>query len=111
MAEPIITWNLFVANLVIPLCLLILWGAIKRQFEKKDAKDKQIDELKEAIVTTWRDKFDATLCGVKVSMDDIKAVLHKLDNDKVTWDHCNERRRQEDQAMREIEVRLRMGGI
>lgn len=125
MPDMVWTWNVLIANFVIPLCLLILWGAIKRQFSERDKKDDRIsaliaekevekerhlaevDAIKQKDISMWRKNFSETQCAIKVALDRVEASLHE----KVPWDHCNERRREEDQTMKEIEIRLRMGGI
>ena len=114
MPDMVWTWNVLIANFVIPLCLLILWGAIKRQFSERDKKDDRILELmkeKEQVKATdileWRRRFGETQCDIKLSLDRLEESLHK----KVPWDHCNERRKVRDQETIRIEDRMRAGGI
>lgn len=104
--EPLITWNLLVSNLVIPLCLLILWGGIKRQFVQKDAKDKQIEELKDAAIKEWRLKFDTTLCSVKGTVDEIKEDMHR----KVPFPYCEDREREIRGILHDHDRRIREVG-
>jgi flagellar biosynthesis/type III secretory pathway M-ring protein FliF/YscJ len=79
------TWNLLVSNLFIPLCLALLWFGIKRQFEKKDAKDKLIEDMKESAILEWRTRFSTNQCAIKEKLEDMSKDL----NDKVDWTHCN----------------------
>jgi hypothetical protein len=103
MNEPIITWNLFVVNLIVPLCLLILWGAIKRQFEKKDAKDKLIEEMKESAISEWRTRFSTTQCQIKEKLDSMSKDL----NNKVDWQFCHEKESDISRQIERIEDRIR----
>lgn len=125
MPDMVWTWNVLIANFVIPLCLLILWGAIKRQFAERDKKDDRIsallaekevekdrhlaevDAIKQKDISMWRKNFSETQCAIKVALDRVEASLQ----DKVTWDHCNERRKVRDQETIRFEDRLRAGGI
>ena len=114
MPDMVWTWNVLIGNFVMPLCLLVLWGAIKRQFSERDKKDDRIAELmkekeqvKTAEVLEWRRRFSETQCAIKLSLDRLEEGLHE----KVTWDHCNERRKVRDQETIRFEDRMRAGGI
>jgi hypothetical protein len=85
---------LILTLMVMPLCVLLLWGAIKRQFVDRDKKDDRISNLleqresvKEAAIHEWRERFSRTQDCIKASLDEIEKTL----GDKVTWDHCKER--------------------
>ena len=114
MTEPIVTYNLFLTAFLVPLSVSVSYFAIKRQFTERDKKDEQIaqllaerEELKQKSISDWRELFSATQCAIKERLDEVVASL----NDKVPWDHCVERRKARDIEMKEIEQRLRMGGI
>jgi hypothetical protein len=85
---------LILTLMVMPLCVLLLWGAIKRQFAERDKKDDRISVLleereadKEAAIHEWRERFSRTQDCIKASLDEIERSL----GDKVTWAHCKER--------------------
>jgi hypothetical protein len=85
---------LILTLMVMPLSVLLLWGAIKRALKERDKKDDRITELveqreadKEAAIHEWRDRFSRTQDCIKASLDEIEKTL----GDKVTWDHCKER--------------------
>jgi hypothetical protein len=85
---------LILTLMVMPLSVLLLWGAIKRALKERDKKEDRISELveqreadKEAAIHEWRDRFSRTQDCIKASLDEIEKTL----GDKVTWDHCKER--------------------
>jgi hypothetical protein len=85
---------LIITLMVMPLSVLLLWGAIKRQFKERDKKDDRISELveqreadKEAAIQEWRERFSRTQDCIKITLDEIEKSL----GDKVTWAHCRER--------------------
>ena len=86
-SEFVWTWNLLVNNIFIPLCLALLWYGIKRQFERKDAKDQEIESLKESAISEWRTRFSTTQCDIKEKLEEMSVSL----NGKVDWDFCHKR--------------------
>lgn len=80
----VVTWDLILSNVFIPLCLALLWYGIKRQFERKDEKDKQIDELKEEAIKEWRTRFSKCQSDTK---DEVEKIITKMD-EKVDMTHC-----------------------
>jgi hypothetical protein len=112
--EPVLTWNLFLTAFFIPLCLLLLWGAIKRQFKERDKKDEKIaalleerEEVKESAIHEWRDRFDKNLCAVKLTVEGIREEMHT----KVTFSICDDREREMKQSLSDHDRRMRAGGI
>ena len=90
------TWNLLANNIIIPLCLWVLWFSIKRQFTKKDEKDKLIEEMKESAIHEWRTRFSTTQCSIKEKLDEMAKDL----NNKVDWNFCHEK---EEEITRKID--------
>jgi len=91
--EPLITWNLFLTAGLVPLSVMILYGAIVRQFKARDLRDAKIAELMKEAETTKAvmikeryDNFANTLCHVKEKIEEIAAAQQ----DRVTWEHCND---------------------
>jgi hypothetical protein len=105
-SEFVITWNLIVSNIFVPLCLALLWYGIKRQFERKDEKDKQIDELKEAAIAEWRTRFSKCQFDIK---GDVANINTKLDS-KVDKDICQVREENINHKLERIEDQIRLQG-
>jgi flagellar biosynthesis/type III secretory pathway M-ring protein FliF/YscJ len=98
------TWNLLVSNLLIPLCLALLWYAIKRQFTKKDEKDKQIEEMKESAILEWRTRFSTTQCSIKEKLDEMSKDL----NNKVDWTFCHDKEEEISRKIDRLDDRIRV---
>lgn len=112
-SEFVLTWNLIVSNLFIPLCIILLGYWIKRQFERRDEKDDQIADLleerenkKEEAILEWRQRFQSTLCGVKEKVDEISEGLHE----RVPFKICDEREKKFERALEEHDRRIRKVG-
>ena len=106
--------NLYIVPLVSAVSTGIILLVIGSLFQKRDKKDEKIAELlkeKEEFRRTemleWRSRFSSTQCAIKERLDEVAASL----SEKVSWEHCAERRREEDAEMRAIEQRLRAGGL
>jgi hypothetical protein len=114
MSEPLVTWNLYVTPIVTAVSTGIILLVVSSLFQKRDKKDEKIAELlkereefRRAEMLEWRNRFSTTQCAIKERLEEVAVSL----NEKVPWEHCAERRREEDAEMRAIEQRLRAGGI
>jgi len=101
-------------DLLFPFALGLLWIGIKRQFDKRDAKDDKIAELleererlKEGAIYEWRNKFDGTLCSVKNRLDEIADDLHR----KVPFDVCEKKEAEVRRQVEDHDRRMRAGGL
>jgi arginyl-tRNA synthetase len=113
MTEPVLTWNLFVTAFFIPLCLLLLWGAIKRQFKERDKKEEKIsalltekEEAREAAILEWKNSVSKTLCDIKLKLDILGGALY----DKVNWEHCAAQEKEIRTTLDKHDERIRMAG-
>jgi hypothetical protein len=109
-AVPVLTWNLFLTAILIPVGLFLLYEAIKRQFKQRDAKDEEIaklelekDVLKEQNIKEWRDRFSTTQCAIKNKLDDMTEVL----NQKVSWDYCEKQHLAFKSDLKSLDDRMR----
>jgi hypothetical protein len=105
--DPVLT------NLVYPLSLVALGAWIKRQFERRDEKDDRIADLleerenkKEEAIMEWRQRFQSTLCDVKVKVDEISDGLHE----RVPFKVCDEREKKFERALEDHDRRIRKVG-
>jgi hypothetical protein len=108
--EPIVTWNLFLTTFLVPLCVAMLYGAIKRQFLLRDKKDEEISKLlekreleKEFHIRERWDQFTATQCSIKAKLDAMSKDL----NNKVDWQFCHEKESDISRQIERIEDRIR----
>jgi len=129
--EPVLTWNLFVTILLVPLSVMILYGAIVRFFKKRDKKeainkeeqdkkdaankeeqdrkDEKIRKLqdekevmKQAAISERYDDLKKTLCSVK---DKIEAI-GKEQQERVTWAHCEKEHAEVRNELKDIHEKL-----
>lgn len=109
--EPLITWNLFLTAGIVPLSVMILYGAIVRQFKERDKKDDEIkklqdekDKLRQANLTEWRERFAASQCGIKDKLEEIDDKL----NDKVSWKDCRDREAELTRKLERLDDQIRL---
>jgi predicted type IV restriction endonuclease len=127
------TWNFlltaFLTVVVLPTVAWMITNSFKRQFAERDKKDEKIltllaekedektrhlaelDTIKQADISAWRREFAFRQCEIKDKVQEIADNIAKIEREKVDWLHCNGRRLEEDRAMREIEMRIRVGGL
>lgn len=114
---PLLTWNLFVTLVLVPLCVSLLYFGIRRLITKKDKereekdkerelKDKKIEQLlaereqiKEKALKEWQSQFAEVQCSIKRKVEEIAEEIHN----RVTWEHCNTRRDTVDKILRELQ--------
>jgi hypothetical protein len=91
--EPLITWNLFLTAIIVPIGLFILFFAIKRLFSARDKKDDEIKTLldqrdleRQVAIKERYQSFSETLCRIKERVEEIA----EAQTDRVTWNHCND---------------------
>ena len=100
--EPVMTWNLFLTAILVPLCsaitTAIIVGYFNRKMKKKEANDikyrierekkedeinsllRQLDNEKQNATFEWRKHHTDTLCKVKERVDDFyNAIDRKVD--------------------------------
>jgi len=107
---PVLTWNLFLTLFLVPFCVAMLYGAIKRLFIKRDADVAKIAELlaekqfmKDESLDVWRGGFTTLLNQIKERVDCIAEELHN----RVTYTDCKERERELRENRKEFDRRLR----
>jgi hypothetical protein len=105
--DPVLT------NLVYPLSLVALGAWIKRQFDKRDRKDDRIAALleqreakKEEAITEWRQRFQSTLCDVKVKVEEISEEMHN----RVPFVVCDGKEREMKRTIEDHDRRIRAVG-
>lgn len=85
--EPVVTWNLFLTAVLVPISVTLLGIFISYKMKKRDEKDDEIRLLKEELadekekaVEEWRKVHQNILCKVKASLDNIEESLgNKVD--------------------------------
>jgi hypothetical protein len=111
-AEPFITWNLYVAPAISALSTALILLFVDRRFRSSDKKDDRIasllaekEERKEAHIKEWRDTYTKKIDCVKATVDEIREDMHQ----KVPFTICDEREGEIKQMLRDVEIRLRAG--
>ena len=110
-AEPIVTWNLYVSPAITTLGTALTLLFVNRRINQSDKKDERIQNLldaregeKQKELDEWRRRYTDAQCGIKTAVDDLKESIVKIEKGKTDWSHCQERRR-------EVDSRLRKGGL
>lgn len=78
--EPVLTWNLFLTIILIPLSVTLL-GSYLKNIMAKHARDREkYEEEKEKHTEEWRTAIGNTICGIKDSLGEMrKEVVQKVE--------------------------------
>ena len=76
-AEPVLTWNLFIAIVVVPFGLFLVYTGIKRLLDKRDREDCEKEkQIKELLDKTEKLK-DTTNAQARLIITDKIEALHE----------------------------------
>lgn len=90
MQEPVVTWNLFLTAVLVPLSVGVLGFVAKRWITAARDGWEKYESEKQKNQEEWKARISGTLCQVKTNVDDIKYKL----TEKVGWDKHDEMSRQ-----------------
>ena len=83
---PVLTWNLFVTLLAIPIFIFVVKYLITKGFQSFNEGWERYREEKEKNLTEWRSRMTTGLDDVKNAISDVHKKLPTL----ITQDQCDE---------------------
>ena len=86
MTEPVLTWNLFVTLLAIPIFIFVVNFIIKKAFESFQTGWTLYHNEKEKNLNDWRLRITDSICDLKDSMDIFKQKFPSM----ITQDQCDD---------------------